>query len=371
MSSPGSTTILTMAPDGSDPQWLGQLGPVTPPVYSFAYPGGCDQMTAQLMRPPDWRIPAMDPGRIVQLYRGASKVWDGKMDEPQSSDQQGWTITAHGCGTFGTDFVAAWSSWTPGEVVSEGIARGLRWRLPAAGLSSTGMWLSQPQNPGSETITDALNAMTSLGGYGWAIDRRDLTASLMQLPVTADRFLIATQPVSRTITADVNAIYVRYCSADDGQGGQTYSFGWVTSAPGIAKHGRMEAFLDLGDAGVMTSGEAASAGQLILARYVRANWAGPFTVMQGQVLTVGGTPVDLGAEHAGHVYQLLLADSGYGGEVSQAAPITFIGGAHSYDDAAEVATITPFQSVADDIGSLMSALVSAVTPVSSTTTAST
>lgn len=367
MSEPGSTTILTMAPDGTDRQWLGtSVGPVTPPVYSHTYPGGCDQLSFALMLPPTNRVPAVNPGRIIQAYRGTSKVWDGKVDEPQLTDQQGQTVTAHGAGTFGTDYLAVWTAWTPDNILTQGQSRGLRWRRPAAGVPSTGLWLSQSQNTGSVTIADAYNAMTSLGAYGWAIDRRLLQVNMAPLPSAVDRLLICTIPGNRTITSDVNAILVHYCSADDGNGNQTFAAVFVVNAAGVAKHGRMEAYLDLQDAGVMTSTAAQAAGNAILTRYVRAPWAGPIPVQQGQILTLGGSPVDIGCEEAGHVYRVLFMDGGAGGEVL-AAPTTIIGGAISWDDGAESGSLTPLGSVADDLSSLMGALNTAITPVSATT----
>lgn len=366
MSEPGSTTILTMAPDGTDRQWLGHKGPVTPPVYSHTYPGGCAQLTCSLMLGSAERIPATNPGRILQAYRGTSKVWDGKVDEPQASDQNGWAVSAHGCGTFGADFLAVWTSWTPDNLLTQGTSRGLRWRRPAAGVPSTGLWLSQPQNTGSQTIADAYNAMTSLGAYGWTVDRRLLQVNLAPLPSAVDRLLICTIPGNRTITADVNAILVHYCSADDGQGNQTFAALFVVNAAGVAKHGRMEAYLDLQDAGVMTSTAAQAAGNAILARYVRAPWAGPIPVQQGQILTLGGSPVDIGTEEAGHVYRVLFMDGGAGGEVT-AAPTTIIGGGIQWDDGAEVGSLIPLGSIADDLSSLMGALNTAITPVAATT----
>lgn len=361
-SRPGASQVLTLDPSGANPRWLGRLGLVTGLTYSYAFSGGCDQLSCVLARPPDFRTDAMNPGRTVQVYRGLSKVWDGKLDEPQPSTS-GWTITAHGSGTFGSDFTALYSgSFTPNNVVNAAISRGLRWRN-TAGISGTGLWLGQPFDSGSQQVDSAMQGFTSEGGYGWSIDRRDGTLTVALLPSAVDRLLVATGPVARTITADCNVMEVRYCSADDGNGNQTFAVTEVTSAASIAVHGRMEQYLDLSGAGVMTLSAAQANGNAVLSHYVRANWAGPFTVSFGQYLTTGGYPVDLGCQHAGQVVRLILTDGGYGGEVSP-APITFITGAYEYDDDAQVATVTPFQSIADDLGSLMSALTTAITPIS-------
>lgn len=361
-SRPGASQVLTLDPSGANPRWLGRLGLVTGLKYSYAFSGGCDQLSCTLARPPDFRTDAMNPGRTVQVWRGLSKVWDGKLDEPQPSTS-GWEITAHGSGTFGSDFAALWSgSFTPNTIVNAAIARGLRWRN-TAGISGTGLWLGQPFDSGSQQIDSFMQLVTSEGGYGWSVDRRDGTLTVALLPSVPDRLLVATAPVARTITADVSVLEIRYCATDDGAGNQTFAVTEVTNAASIAAHGRMEQYLDLSGAGVMTAGAAQANGNAILSHYVRANWAGPFTVSQGQYLNSGGYPVDLGCEHAGKVARLIMTDGGYGGEVSP-APITFIVGAYEYDDDAQVATVTPYQSIADDLGSLMSALATAITPIS-------
>ena len=82
-----------------------------------------------------------------------------------------------------------------------------------------------------------------------------------------------------------------------------------------------------------------------------------------------GVPVDLGCEVAGEVVQLQLADGPYGGEVSPAPPVTFPVGRVEYDDGAQTLAVTPFQSVPNDLPSLLSALATTLpTPAPPPTT---
>ena len=85
--------VATAAPDGSDVQWLAALGNFTALTYDYAFPGGANQLTGILQIPSASRVKAMDAGRRVAVYRGALKVWDGKMDEATAT-QGGWQITA-------------------------------------------------------------------------------------------------------------------------------------------------------------------------------------------------------------------------------------------------------------------------------------
>lgn len=345
--------MVTLAPDGSAPRWLGTLGHVTGLKYSFTCPGGCDQMSATLQVPARFRTDALNPGRIVQVIRGASVVWDGKLDEPLPS-ADGWSITAHGSGTFGADFMATYSGAWPGttsqvpdKAVNDAIGRGLRWVNPGVNGVS-GIYLGQPVDPGAQSVTDLLNLVCSKGGLTWYVSCRPRgnVLSVFPLPTTVNRLLVSDSPVPRTLGGDVNTIWLRYEINEDTNTGTpaTYGLTSATLPDSITAHGRMETYDDLSSVGLQSAGSAQLVGNQILKRYNRASFGGPFTVRYGQLLTTGGTPVDLGSEEAGGVCRVLLTDYGYGGEVS-AAPVQFIVGAYEYDDQAQIATVTPFQSL--------------------------
>ena len=117
----------------------------------------------------------------------------------------------------------------------------------------------------------------------------------------------------------------------------------------------MEYYLDISSAGVLKASAAAAIGQNILTRYVRASFAQPFTVGPGQVMNTAGTPADLGSDQAGLVYQVVVTDPSYGGEVMP-SPVIFMSGAYEYDEDTGQATITPFQSYRQDMASLIAAL---------------
>ena len=352
-----ASQVLTLSPSGGDPHWLGEIGHVAGLTYAFSYPGGPDTMSCVLQVPPTLRTSAMNPGRIVRIYRGASLVWNGLMQEPQAA-QDGWTISANGSGTFGNNFVDVWTTWdTPDEHINAAISRGMNWvNTGIDGVS--GLWLGDQVDSGSQTITDLLNSITVQGALGWNIDRRTNLLSIAAIPSTVNRLLVATSPVSRTVAADINSLWLYYqITGDDttSTAAATYGLINVTNAADIALHGTTEDYYDLTANGDMTSGEAESNGNAVLARYNRASFGNPFTVCYGQLLNTAGYPVDLGAEHAGSVCRLMLSDFAYGGEVTT-APVTFVVGEYEYDDAAQTATVTPFQSAFDSFTDLLAAL---------------
>jgi hypothetical protein len=370
---PNSSQVATMTPGGGDVRWLGSIAHVSNLAYSFALPGGADQLTCTLQAPATLRTPALNPGRTVSVIRGGHQVWSGKLDEPVPT-ATGWNLAAVGAGNAGTDYAAffanAWPTGLPDEAVNRAITRGMPWVNPGIGTPA-GMWLGQAPDPASTTVTDLLNLVCSRGGLTWYVSSQpggmpgnDL--SVFPLPTAVNRLLVCSTPVPRTLGGDVNAIYIRYQSAADNAATgapATFAITYVSNAASVAAHGTMETYVDLSSAGTLTLAAAQAVGSKVLGAYQRASYAGPFSVAPGQLLNLGGQAVDLGCEQAGTVVQLILTDGSYGGEVVP-GPVTFITGGYAYDDQSQTAQITPFQSVNVSLTGLLSMQSTVMTPVS-------
>lgn len=376
LATPTSSDTATSIPRPTSPRWLGSIGHVTNLVRSYSCPGGPDTLSLLLRLPPEYRTDALNPGRVVQAWRGASCIWEGKLDEPAPS-ASGWTVTAHGAGNYGSDFAATYATWNADDPVNKAITRGLRWVNPGIGKPA-GIYLAQQQDSGSETVTAHLDLLITGGGLLWKLTQPVASSPpaspwrLQVVPFTQDangnptakpdRILVCNTPVARTIAADVNTLVLRYQATADvaatstkKASAATFAITTVTNAKSVLAHGPMEYYIDLSSAGVLTAAKAQAIGSNILTRYVRASFAGPFTAGPGQVLNTAGTPVDLGCDQAGLVYKVVVTDASYGGEVAP-APLTFLSGAYSYDEDSGTATITPFQSFRGDIASLIAAL---------------
>jgi hypothetical protein len=351
--------VRTMRQDGTGQSYLGTLGPVTGLSYDFTVPGGCNSLTCSLGLPPVRRTQAMDPGRITEVVLGGDVVWDGILDEPEPGDG-GWTITAHGSGTWGSEFATLysgkWQDSVPDAAVNNAVNRGLAW-LPAGEGHPAGIFLGQPQDPGSVQIDDMLNQITSQGGLTWQIklgpSGRDL--QIFGVTATPNRLLVCTDPAARTLGGDVNAVCIRYQATPDLQNNPAiFRTVFATDDASIAKHGRMETYVDISDAGPMLASDAQQVGTYVLQRYQRAQFAGPFTVTHGQLLTLGGQPADLGVFYTGDpmACRLILSDQGWGGEVTQ-QQVSFLVGAYAYDDDTDTATVTPFGTMRHDFAALL------------------
>lgn len=367
---PGSSQVSVAPPGSTSWQWLGTLGRMTALSYGFVCPGGCDSMSCTIMVPAAYRTQLFDPGWQVRITRGGHQVWDGKLDEPQAT-AQGWNLTAVGTGNRGTDITAfyspndVWPAGEPDEILSRAITRGLPWVSPGYNSSPYAgqFWFGQQVDPGAQTITAFLNLLCTRGGLTWYVNSQpgglyagdDL--QIFPLPSAPNRLLVCTDPVSRTLGGDINTILIRYMQAADNTTTNTpasYNVVSVQNAQSVAAHQVMETYIDLSDVGVLTSTAAAAIGNYVLSIYQRASFAGPFTVSYGQLLNMGGQPIDPGTDQAGTVCQLILTDFGYGGEVTPQFPITFLVGAYVWDDFAQTATITPYQNVDQSLTGLLS-----------------
>jgi len=377
MALPGSSQVAVAAPGSTNWQWLGTLGQVTALTYSYVCPGGADKMSCTVMVPPSFRTQLFNPGWQVKIVRGGHDVWHGKLDEPQPSPH-GWTLTAVGAGNRGTDFVAyyaiGWPGSEPDEVINRAIIRGLPWVNPGLNSSpyASQFWFGQGVDPGAQTITAFLNLITSRGGLTWYVNSQpggiyggdDL--SVFPLPTVPNRLLVATTPIARTLGGDINTIFVRYQATGDSTStstAATYSTVTAVNSQSVAAHGPLEVYIDISDAGTLTSTAAQAVGNSALLAYQRASFAGPFTVSYGQLLNTGGAAVDIGTDQASNVCRLILTDFGYGGEIAPNAPITFMIGQYEYDDFAQTARITPFASPDLSLTGLLSAANAALMPV--------
>jgi len=373
---PGTSQVAVAAPGSANWMYLGSIGAITALTYSYICPGGPDTMTCTVMVPASYRTQMFNPGWQVRITRGGHQVWDGVLDEPVPT-ASGWNLTAVGTGNLGTNYLAIYSgTWPvgqPDDAVNEAIARGLPWVNPGIGTPA-GAWFGQAVDSGAQTITALLNLVCTRGALTWYVNSQpgghpgdDL--SVFPLPSAVNRLLVCTSPVPRTLGGDINTIWIRYeVSADttDGSGNSVpavYAVTSVQNAQSVAAHGVLETYVDLSDAGIMNAAAAAAVGNSVLQIYQRASFSGPFTASYGQLLNTGGVPIDPGTDQASNVVRLILTDFGYGGEIALNQPVTFTVGSYSWDDFAQVATLTPYQSVDASLTGLLSLANTVLTPI--------
>jgi hypothetical protein len=223
-------------------------------------------------------------------------------------------------------------------------------------------------------VTALLNLITSRGGLLWYVNSQpggiyngdDL--SVFPLPIVPNRLLVSTTPVARTLGGYTNTIFIRFMQTADNTTASpptsaTFNVVSAVNQASVTAHGPLEAYLDLSNAGVLSSAAAQSVGFSILSAYEAASYAGPFQASYGQLLNMGGAAIDPGTDQASTRVKLVLVDGGYGGEVVP-GPIEFTVGAYSWDDVKQVATLTPFQEVDASLSGLLSMASATMTPIS-------
>jgi len=371
---PGSSQVAVAPPGSSNWIYLGTIGVVTALTYSFVCPGGADKMTCTVMVPATYRTQAFNPGWQVRVTRGGHVVWTGRLDEPVPS-AAGWTLTAVGDGQRGTDFLAlytsTWPAAQPDEAVNQAIARGLPWVNPGIG-SPAGAWFGQQVDSGAQTLTALLNLVTTRGQLTWYANSQPgglpgTDISVFPLPSVPNRLLIVSDAAPRTLGGDINTIVIRYQATADtsSSGGTAATYGLVTatSAASVAAHGTIETFIDLSDVGVQSSGAAQAVGNNILAIYKRASFTQPITGHYGDLMTLGGVPIDPGTDQAATCCRAILTDYGYGGEVAPGSPIQFVTGAYEWNDYSQVFTLTPMALWDQSVTGMLSATNTVMTPI--------
>ena len=337
-------------------------------------PGGADKLTCTIMVPATYRTQAFNPGWQVKVTRGGHIVWTGRLDEPVPSSA-GWKLTAVGDGQRGTDFVALYSStWPasqPDESINQAISRGLPWVNPGIG-SPAGAWFGQAIDTGGQTITALLNLICTRGQLTWYANSQPggqpgTDLSVFPLPATPNRLLIVSDVAPRTLGGDINTIVIRYqATADTSSSGgtaATYATTTATSAASVTAHGVMETYIDLSDVGVQSAAAAKTVGQNILAIYQRASFTQPISGHYGDLMTMGGVPIDPGTDQAATCCRAILTDYGYGGEVAPGGPVQFVTGAYEWDDYAQVFTITPMVLWDQSVTGMLSATNTVLTPI--------
>lgn len=373
----GLTTLATLPASGGTPLLLNHLAHVSPPKYGYTVPGGCASLTATLAKPPRWRHEAIRAGRQLIALRGGSIVWSGILDEPSPGD--GWALQAHGAGGEAANwraiYTAPWSTSSPDDVVNQAITRGLDWLNPGIGNPS-GMWIGQKPDSASQTVADVLSLICHKGGLTWQVSTfpQGNILSVFALPTAPTHLLVAVDAVPQSVTDGADALYVRYQSAwDTTKTPAQYALTNVVNQPLIDATGRREDFADLSSAGTMSAGAAQTVGSNVLKRFTRAAFTQPFNVRHGDLLNLGGQPVDPGAFYTftggsgAMVCKLALADFAYGGETTRGT-VQFLVGSYEWDDAATVATVTAFETIRHNFADLLSTAVD-TTPVRTRPTA--
>ena len=351
-------SIYTEAPSGGDRYFLDHLGLLSGVTYGTSYSGGPTTFQCSLQVDPSFSHRALAGGRILSVPLAGGVVWGGKMNQPQRGAPM--SISAVGMAGLAKSFAAVngssnGSALALDTVVDAARGRGLPWLRPATlGTPTTGTGV---QASGSIMLDEALKAGAQALGKAWKLTATGAGwAVSMETPPTVPTLMfLATQPIfASVLDGFASAEAVLYDADVSGNTGVQV----VTDAAAAARWGAAEKILDITQQGMVSSAQATAQGTADLAANTpRLRVTDPFTVLPGQLLTMGGAPVDLASVAAGVVVRMQAVVLGREAMTSQAGPLDVLIGETSYAADVDTLTLTPVGEARSDV---LAALYSAM-----------
>lgn len=328
--------VYTQNSDGTDRQHVGCAGHVGNLKYSYADPGGPIVATFTLAADPEARPRALIPGRDAFIVAGGQIVFPGILAAPKRGLP--WQCQIDGAAGRGQDFRATNNVDLP-TMLADANTRGLGWTIPAGLPVGVG---AGPATSLSNSVTEILNGVAGGLGQTWWLD----TSKTLHVaaPPTTPTVLFTSQTAAggRALAGYVTAYRVTWI--DSGTGAWRQGFRRNTAAED--KFPQVEAELDLTGRGAMTAAQATALADGRLSLYgPRAPWAGPFVFADGQVLNLGGVPIDLPFVTAPVMGRLTLTDPDHAAELSYPSYTDLRVGVTEYDDEAGTLTVTPYDIV--------------------------
>ena len=265
------------------------------------WPGGSDQLTWTPGIQPARRLTG---GMDVRAIYGGVCVWAGTLSEPDASQEE---LSATGAFRDAAGFVALDGSGnataTPDTAIDQAIARGLNWTRPASIKSTPMTAIDISQGPVG--LAEMLDTYTTTNGLRWGVDPLRQVYSQTDDTLPTWQTLPLTGGLGYALDDYASTLIGRYLDASD----STYKTATITDSNAEALHGHVEDVVDLTTLGPISSTAATNrlTSLLALGRATPA-WTAPIELSYGEILTMGGTPVDLETVHAG---PMLRVQSGY------------------------------------------------------------
>lgn len=330
---------------GTGRYYLDAIGDVSGLRFSTSVNGDL-AASWQMQMDPQTDHSALAPGRRIHVPVGAGKGWAGILGNPRRGDV--WSFNAQGVPWEAKNYnaVASGNGLSLDAVVDAAIVRGLPWSRPSALPVLT----DGSQQDGTSKVADVLNTVCDAKGKLWNVDRAGQVTAASR-PTSANYLLLANDTAGgRTVIGFVTDVHITYWD----------STSWATTtilrSASSRPYGRFEDVLDITDLGPIAVAQAQDHGDNWLAkRAPRLRFTQAFSVAYGQLLTLGGTAVDLATVEAhGAAMRVLLTDPDTAaGELTLGSVVVPIGET-DYDVDADVLTVTPLDTTPTGITAVFS-----------------
>ena len=327
---------------------LGQVGRVRGITYASVLSGGPSSATWTLDMAPNASSVALAPNRWIDIQACGRIVWSGVLEDAKRGAP--WQITASGIGMQSKKFLAVGGSTDIQSSIGYAIAAsyGLPWNIPSPAMTSA------VSSSDVQYLYDMLNC-----GPPWIVDAYG-NCSNLTVPTTPDYLVNAARSPARTIDGMATAVQVYY--NDPTLGKQTA--GASMPAATLAKFGRRMVILDLTGRGTMTSTQAGAEGVRFLNKVggYGASYTEPVTILQGQLMNLGGGIVDIRGVVAGEMVRIRGSEVNH--DWDAAFSTDFVIGECSYNSDAGSLTMTPWSAQRRDLQSLLTAAAASVVATS-------
>lgn len=333
--------LLSCDVDGvSNPYWLDNLA-VVDSLHLVKGQSGPRTANWNLEVDANFDHPALNVGRWIFAICGAKIEWAGRLLEPGRGNP--WTCTADGFAEEAVKFDAyaptSGNALNLNEVIDAAFTRGLHGTRPSSLPSLTDASLAS----GAATLNDALSIVATNTGQAWKVSSEGAW-TMAAVPTAPTNLLIATDPAGGRTGEDFYTTAV--CQYLD-EVTRALTTIVVTNAAAVAKAGANETQLDLTDQSYISATNATNQATAYLQTVApRTKYTGTFNVTGGQVLNMGGVPIDLATLSGNAMLRVMQVNPDIANELDLSVPTDLLLDSIDYDVDADAALITPLDSVA-------------------------
>ena len=327
---------------------LGQVGRVRGVTYASVLPGGPSSLSFTLDIAPNASSVALAPNRWLDIQACGRIVWSGVLEDAKRGSP--WQITASGIGMQAKKFMAFFRPTDiQGAIVANATNFGLPWNTPSPAMTACN----------SSKTYQSLYEMLDNGPV-WRVDPYGNPSNYTP-PTTPNYLVNAARSPARTIDGMATQAQVAY-NGSDHSNAPWYKI--VDDLANQARYGFRSVPLDLTGRGAITDAQATAEGTRFLKKVggYGASYTEPVTVLQGQLMNLGGGLVDIRGVVAGEMVRIRGSEVNH--DWDAAFSTDFVIGECSCNADVGSLVMTPWSAQRRDIQSLLTAAAASVVATS-------
>lgn len=348
---PQRLLVRCTLPGATRSAYLNSYGIVGGLTYRRTLPGGPAESTLSLGVPITATIPELNVGSKIEITRGASIIWRGRVNTLTKGAP--WQITCDGIGGIATRETVQTIGYLD-AIVDSAIADGLPWIRPTT--LGTYSWQQDPAGtaPLTTTLDQVLSSTLTMNGLRWQVDNAGTLSTVPEptgLPTLLIRITDPAIPVGLANYA--TRVLVHY-----NDGTTTPKTVSVVNTAAETKFGRVVVSIYANYS--TTSVQATAYGQAFLDRNSpRLTVTGGFTITHRQITTTTGGVIDLPdvGSVVGRVARLQFAVPLYDAKIGATSTIDITIGSATYDDDTATLVLEPIDNTDTPVQKMLAGAV--------------